>query len=261
MCNRALLDRRCTDTLAQPTYLTVNLRKWLGIELIEVSSLEIVVSTIGGGLSLAALFAFTSWALPHSNVAAVVASMGASAVLLFAVPHGPLSQPWPVISGHGISAVIGVLCAQLIAEPTVAVACAVGISIGAMYRLKCIHPPGGATAFTAVMGGEAIRQLGIQFVIFPVLMNAIVMVVLAILINGAFRWRRYPAILSGSTKLQASILVPETLPPTHEEVLGALRSLDSFVDISEEDLLRLVKVLADHRVSHVGNDARSKIAP
>ena len=38
--------------------------------------------------------------------------------------------------------------------------CALGLAIGAMQILKCIHPLGGATAFTAVMGGEAIHALG-----------------------------------------------------------------------------------------------------
>ena len=65
-----------------------------------------------------------------------------------------------------------------------ATACAVGLAIGAMHQLKCLHPPGGATAFTAVMGGDAIHKLGFQFVIFPVLINAVLMVLLALTIHG-----------------------------------------------------------------------------
>ncbi|WP_395751028.1 HPP family protein [Prosthecobacter sp.] len=219
-----------------------NLRQWLGIELIEVSTTEKAVSTFGGGLAILALVFMTSWTLPNGGAAALITSMGASAVLLFGVPHGPLSQPWPVIAGHGISALIGVVCAEYIHSPALAAACAVGLSIGAMQQLKCIHPPGGATAFAAVMGGSAIRDLGFGFVLFPVLTNAIVMVSLAVLMNYPFRWRRYPNAL----RKQPHIAPPDASPATHEDVIAAIRSLDSFVDISEDELLRLVELLKSH---------------
>lgn len=223
----------------------MNVRKWLGIELIEVSASEKLVAALGGGLSIAALIGISYAALPQTSAAAVIASMGASAVLLFAVPHGPLSQPWPVIAGNVISAAIGVICAQTIPWPWGAAACAVGLAIGAMHQFKCIHPPGGATAFTAVLGGEAVHELGFQFVIFPVLANAATMVLLAVLINSVFPWRRYPAILNRPAH-EPTAIDSESPPPTHEEVITAIRSLDSFVDISEEDLLRLIELLSQH---------------
>ena len=225
-------------------------RKWLGFELIEVNAGERLVATVGGGLAMFVLAVFSFAALPHCGAAAVVASMGASAVLLFATPHGQLSQPWPVLAGHGVSAFIGVICARVIDHPYLATACAVGLAIGAMHQLKCIHPPGGATAFTAVMGGEAISQLGFSYVLFPVLTNAAAIVLLAILINYAFPWRRYPAILSRPTKkAPASGLRDDSVleAPDHEEIIIALRSLNSFIDISEEDLQQLVLALASGR--------------
>lgn len=219
------------------------LHKWLGIEIIETSPAEKIVATLAGALSIWLLTLLSSWALPGLGATAVVASMGASAVLLFGVPHGALSQPWPVIGGHGLSAFIGVTCSLLIPHPPLAAACAVGLAIGAMHQTKCVHPPGGATAFTAVMGGPAIHQLGYRFALFPVLTNALVLVLLAVLLNYAFKWRRYPAVLSRPA-LPPPIHVPGEPPlPTHEQVVTALRSLDSFVDITEEDLLRLVDLL------------------
>ena len=223
------------------------LRKWLGIELIEVSATEKIVATLGGGLSILILSMLTRWVLPEAGATAVIASMGASAVLLFAVPHGQLSQPWPVIAGHGVSALIGVTCAQHIAQPVIATACAVGLAIGAMQQLKCIHPPGGATAFTAVMGGNAIHQLGFKFALVPVLTNAVVMVMLAVVINSVFKWRRYPAILNRShPPLPAHSAGSQPLP-THEEIVAAIKSIDSFVDISEEDLILLIELLGNRR--------------
>ena len=225
-----------------PTMFYPALRRWLGLEIVEISLAERVVSGAGAMLAMLMLIGISSWALPGMGALAVIASMGASAVLLFAVPHGQLSQPWPVIAGHGISAFIGVLCARWVPHQELAAACAVGLSIGVMQQLKCIHPPGGATAFTAVMGGAAIRDLGLWFVLVPVLLNALVMVLLAVAINLAFHWRRYPAALH----MPADDTEPETReisPQEHERVVAAVRSLDAFVDVSEEDLLRLVERL------------------
>lgn len=219
------------------------LRRVLGVELVEVSLAEKLIATAGGGLAILCLLLLSFRAVPGMGALAVVASMGASAVLLFGVPHGQLSQPWPILAGHGISAFIGVVCARWIGNPTVAAACAVGFSIGAMHQFKCIHPPGGATAFTAVMGGSAVRDLGFGFILFPVLTNALVLVVLAVILNGAFRWRRYPAFLNADNRPAHPASNP-AVSPTHEEVVTAIRSLDSFVDISEEDLLRLTERLS-----------------
>ena len=211
--------------------------KWLGIELDEVSAKEKVVSATGGALAILLLVVLTRDALSLDGAAMLIASMGASAVLLFAVPHGQLSQPWPVVGGHLVSALIGVTAARHIGSVEVAAAVAVGSAIGAMHVLKCIHPPGGATALTAVIGGVNVQSLGYGFVLRPVLLNAVVMVVLAIVFNAFFAWRRYPVAFAPSAR---STVVGD---PTHTEVIAALRSIDSFVDVSEGDLLRLVELL------------------
>ena len=92
------------------------------------------------------------------------------------------------------------------------------------------------------MGGAAIRDLGLWFVLVPVLLNALVMVLLAVAINLAFHWRRYPAALQMPTDA-AEPEPREISPQEHERVVAAVRSLDAFVDVSEEDLLRLVELL------------------
>ena len=219
--------------------------KWLGIELVEVSFKEKLISAVGSALAIYCVFWCTLSFLPSGAAIGVVASMGATAVLLFAVPHGQLSQPWPLIGGHLVSALIGVSCARLIANPVLATALAVGASIGVMHQLKCIHPPGGATAFTAVMGGQAIGDLGYLYVLYPVGLNAVVMLVLAVLINFPFRWRRYPAVLIKRTPPQeaANVLGSEN---DHHNLVEAVRSLDSFVDVSEEDLVYLSRIMASH---------------
>ena len=216
------------------------MKRWselLGVELSAVSWKEKGISAAGGIISILLLIFITERCLRLEHATALVASMGASAVLLFAVPHGQLSQPWPVLAGHGFSALIGVACAKWIPNQAAAASCAVGISIGAMHLFKSIHPPGGATALTAVLGGVAIHELGFHFVWCPVLLNGAVMVGVAVLFNGFFGWRRYPAAL-GRKPLAA------VKGPTHDQVVEALRELDSFVDISEDDLIHLSRSLA-----------------
>lgn len=105
-----------------------------------------------------------------------------------------------------------------------------------------MHPPaGGATALTAVLGSRAVHDLGFGYVLVPVLLNAATMVGLAVAINAAFPWRRYPSI--ANREFPSSDSNNEPIGPSHAEVVAALRSLDSFVDITEEDLVRLVHLL------------------
>ena len=166
-------------------------------------------------------------------------------MLLFAVPHGQLSQPWPVLAGHVFSAIIGVVCARIIHGPELAAAFAVCLSIGAMHHFKCIHPPGGATALTAVLGGSAIHEMGYRFILYPVLLNCVLMIGVAVGFNLFFGWRRYPAFLNH----REIVSTPDT--PSHDEIIEALRRIDTFVDVNEDDLIRLSQILAkNHRTNH-----------
>jgi hypothetical protein len=155
--------------------LMTALSKYLGIESNPVSHTERLVSALGGTLVIASIFLISRATLGPTATLLIVPSMGASAVLLFAVPHGALSQPWNVFGGHVLSAITGVSCAMLFSNEIIAASAAVGIAIGIMHYLRCIHPPGGATALAAVIGGEATQALGYQFVITPVLINTLVM--------------------------------------------------------------------------------------
>ena len=216
----------------------MRLRNLFGIEMVEVSLAERLVSAFGAALAIYLVFCVSSYKLPSGAAFGVIASMGATAVLLFAVPRSALSQPWPVVLGHSVSALIGVTCARMIADPAAAAACAVGGAIGAMHLLKCIHPPGGATAFTAVMGGQGIVDLGFGYLLYPVLLNVTVMLAVAFCVNYPFRWRRYPSALGQGTQ-QAKIHPADVSQETHTKIVAAIRSLDSFVDVSEEDLVYL----------------------
>ena len=214
------------------------------------SHTERVVSAVGGFLGILLILLVSGHELGLQGAATVVASMGASAVLLFAVPHGSLSQPWSVVGGHLVSAVIGVTCARWIHDPLTAAALAVGLAIGAMYYLRCIHPPGGATALVAVVGGPAVHALGYGYVLAPVLLNVLVIGTVAVLVNYPFRWRRYPQRLIRPVAAPAPLHqhAGEKYVIAHSDLVYALSELDSFIDVSEGDLLRIYDLAVRHAV-------------
>jgi CBS domain-containing membrane protein len=142
-----------------------------------------------------------------------------------------------LLGGHLISAFIGVSCAGLVPDTVLAAALAVGLAIGAMHVFRCIHPPGGATALAAVVSGPQVHALGYYYMATPVLLNVSVILTVAVVFNYFFRWRRYPVVLTRVAEREA---VPSAVPLIgHEKLLKALHELDTFVDISEQDLLRI----------------------
>ena len=220
-----------------------NRHNWLGIQRQTVSHAEKLLATLGGTVSIALVYSLSAALLDGAAAQLLLASMGASAVLLFAVPHGPLSQPWPLLGGHLVGATIGVSCALLPLPLALNAALAVGMTIGMMHLLRCTHPPGGATALTAVIGGAAVHELGFYFVIAPVALNALALLTVAVAFNYPLRTRRYPAALAIAAEAQRTAAAPATPPPIeHAHLVAALSEIDSYLDISEHDLLRIYQL-------------------
>jgi CBS domain-containing membrane protein len=142
---------------------------------------------VGGSLALLAILAVSATFVGEESAGLVVASMGASAVLLFAAPEAPLSQPSNVLFGQLLSAVVGVTCAQVFPSPLFAAGLAVGLSIAVMALFSCTHPPGGATALSAVIGGPGVLDLGYQYVLTPVLLNTLIILSVAMIFHLPLR--------------------------------------------------------------------------
>lgn len=215
----------------------------------SASHTERVVSAVGGFIGILLVYLVSRMFFEAHSTALIVASMGASAVLLFAVPHGQLSQPWALIGGHTVSALIGITCYRWIPDPALSGACAVALAIGAMYYLRCLHPPGGATALTAVAGGNEIHALGYYFVVTPVLMNVAAILIAAVAVNYFFAWRRYPVALAARPRTHTAVTnntdeVEGEL--THSDLAYALRKLGSFVDVTEQDLATIYALASEH---------------
>lgn len=215
-------------------------------EILPAGHIERLLSGAGSLLAIAGVFWISSAALGGMDQAQLlIASMGASAVLLFALPHSPLSQPWPVLGGHMIAALIGITCYQQIPHIMLAAPIAVAAAIVVMYYLRCLHPPGGATALAAATSGAA-QQLGYQFVLTPVLLNVICMLVVAIGFNYFFPWRRYPAVLAHSRISPEEEVPAAELGISTDDLSFALRRMESFIDVSAQDLTEIYALALQH---------------
>ncbi|WP_321871625.1 HPP family protein [Paraburkholderia tropica] len=125
------------------------------------------------------------------DIPMLVAPMGASAVLLFGASESPLAQPWSILGGNFVSALVGVACARWIGVPVAAAAVAVALAICAMFACRCVHPPSGAVALTAVLGGPSVHALGFGFVATPIAFQSMALLGAALCFH-ALTGHRYP---------------------------------------------------------------------
>jgi CBS domain-containing membrane protein len=195
-----------------------------------VAPRELWLSPIGAGLGLLVTNWISLYFLGESNPW-FIAPMGASAVLLFAAPASPLAQPWSIIGGNTIAALVAVICQMTLGPTGVTASIAAAIAIGVMMRLRCLHPPGGAVALTAVLGGPAITKLGFGFVFAPVFLNSVILLLMALLFNTAMR-RNYPH----RPIVKAIVPLQDPSPITHEDILAALHQNKEYLDIDEGDI-------------------------
>jgi CBS-domain-containing membrane protein len=218
-----------------------NFLNTIGFNRQTVSHKERLITSFGGFCGILGVYFVSDTLLDAQAAAMMVASMGASAVLLFAVPHSALAQPWNVMGGHLISAFIGVSCARFIPDMLLAAALSVGCAIAAMHYLRCIHPPGGATALSAVIGGPMVHAMGYGYALQPVLINAIVILGIAIVFNTLFDYYRYPALHAKSNA--KTVIHDDHYPPiAHADLVYALSQIDTLVTVSEEDLLNIYEL-------------------
>lgn len=171
---------------------------------------------------------------------AIFASMAAAAVLLYAAPHSPMAQPWPLVGGNLVSGLIGWSWSLVIPDPVLAAACAVGSAVLVMYLLHCLHPPGGATAMIMVLGAEQFHQHGWLWAASTVAANTLFSLLLALTINWLMPGRHYP---------QRHTVTPAKPPPGEPgaaDIEWALAQMDGVIDVSEEDLLEIYRLAYQH---------------
>jgi CBS domain-containing membrane protein len=176
------------------------------------------------------------WLGGEEGLPFLVAPIGASAVLLFAVPASPLAQPWSIVGGNTVSALAGVLGATLMPDPILGGGLAVALAIAAMSLLRCLHPPGGAVALTAAIGGPAIAAAGWSFALVPVGVNSAMLLLLGWLFNNATR-HGYPHRAASVTRsVTADPPAQDRVGYTAADIDAVLARYDELLDVSRDDL-------------------------
>jgi CBS-domain-containing membrane protein len=159
----------------------------------RVSTAEILWSWVGACLGIGIVGYLNSRYFETSDLVLIIGSFGASAVLIYGAVKSPLAQPRNLLGGHLISALIGVLSYKLLGPHLwLASSVAVATSIAAMHATKTLHPPGGATALIAVIGGPKITNLGFLYALVPVGAGIAIMLIVALVVNNIPRQRKYP---------------------------------------------------------------------
>ncbi len=158
-----------------------------------VSISEIAWSWLGAFLGIAAVSYANFNVIEDTDLVMVIGSFGASAVLIYGAINSPLAQPRNLVGGHIFSAVIGVTCYNIFPSHLwLASSLAVATAIAMMHATKTLHPPGGATALIAVIGSSKIHALGYLYAIIPAGVSAIIMLIVALLVNNLSKNRKYP---------------------------------------------------------------------
>jgi CBS domain-containing membrane protein len=183
------------------------------------------------GLLFAALA--SRW-LAGSHAVWLVAPLGASAVLVFALPASPMAQPWAVVGGNTLSALVGIACVLLVPDPALAACLAVALAIGLMIQLRCLHPPGGASALLMVLT----HTTAFQFVLFPVLVNSLLMVLAGMAYNS-LTGRPYPHAQGAPAPDAPSAVVGRHF--NEADLDAALAHYNQVLDVSRHDLYALLE--------------------
>lgn len=200
---------------------------------VRVPATERWRALLGAGLGILLVALVCRWLHGWAGLAVpwLVAPLGASAVLVFAVPASPLAQPWSVVGGNTVSALVGIACAHWIGDPALAGALAVAFAIGLMFALRCLHPPGGAMALLTAMAGPA----SFGFAVFPALADSLLMVAAGVAYNRA-TGRSYPHVAQPPGGLREA--GPRRF--TDADLDAVLERYDEVLDISRDDLAALL---------------------
>lgn len=214
---------------------------------------ERIKSAVGTALGVAAVLCVTYLLFEHQY--AMLAAVGASAVIMFAIPHSPMAQPWSVIGGYFIAVSIGLLALYTMMPPIVGIAVAIVLVVLMTMTFKCLHPPAGAIVIF-VFNQNPVDFPASLTVVSSVMVAALLLVMLATLLNNLGLGRKYPQCLTEPIKNLHR--TRDELPTirtgvTHEDLDYALKKHGTYVDIQENELINLYESAIDHAFSRKMN--------
>jgi CBS domain-containing membrane protein len=206
-----------------------------------------LLAGLGATLGIALTGVVAAYLAGQGTLPLLVAPIGASAVLVFAVPASPLAQPWPVIGGNMLSALWGLMIVQWVLAPVAAAGLAVGGAIVVMSLLRCLHPPGGAVALGVVLAAGHLPN-GWLYPWLPVGIDSALLVLGAMLFHRLSR-RAYPH--------RPAAPAPAPSPFAAEDMDAALAEMHESFDIARADLDALLDAAARHAALRRERSARS----
>lgn len=172
-----------------------------------------------------------------SGHALLFAPLGASAVLLFAVPNSPLAQPWSAVAGNTASAILAIAVTGIVPSPWAAPVC-VGGAIVLMMGLRALHPPGGAVALLVALGAADGHPFGQIFALLPVALGTGALVAFAIGLNRltgrVYPFRRAASQRDGAAARHAGLGL------STEELRALLSRFNQSTNLGAADLGRLL---------------------
>lgn len=210
------------------------------------------LSVLGVGIAMSALVGISAL-ITNPAPWFIIASMGASAIILFATPHVAMAQPWALIMGQLVAGVCGLASWNWITDPMIAVVVAVTATALLMVLLNCRHAPGGATALFIALGGVEVERLGWSMLWLSVLPGVLTLFTVAVVFNAPFSWRRYPlAWFNNTNQTNNNDKINPQISPTpqceinHEDLVFASRQLNGFFDMNEAEFMQLYRAARQH---------------
>lgn len=211
--------------------------RYLIADAVPLSARERWISALAGCLGILLMQGILAVLPAGANVAYLLAPLGASTVILFALPHSPLAQPWSLAGGLLISALVGYGVGLWVQPAWLAIGLALGLAIWLTALLRCLHPPGGAMA---VVFAVAAQQHTVS--LLTALLNTVAALIAVLAINNLLPGRRYPQCVP----VRQATTRPPRRSIRHDDLQYALEKLDTYLDVSEDDLVSIYDLATAH---------------
>src|SRR5574343_1609939 len=211
--------------------------RYLIADAAPLSARERLISALAGCLGLLLVQGILAVMPAGPQLSYLLAPLGASAVILFALPHSPLAQPWSLAGGLLISALVGTACGLVVQPAWLAGGVALGVAIWVTALLRCIHPPGGAMAMLFAIAAQDHKVS-----LVTALLNAVAALIAVLAVNNLIPGRRYPQCVPAR---QPVVRKPRH-SINHGDLQYAVEKLDTYLDLSEDDLVSIYDLATAH---------------
>lgn len=203
------------------------------------------------GLAMAAMLVQLALGGEGQERWTLFAPLGATAVLVFAVHTGPLSQPWSCVVGNTVSALwtLLVIASWPAQGPDwLLPALAVGGAIACMQITRSLHPPGGAVALLLVLEAQHGLHHSWSYAFLPIGLLTLVLVLLGVAYHRV--WGKHyplPAVLPQPAAKKELHLPSDELSDADLQAL--LARFDQDYNLTSQELGQLVRAAEEQAIA------------